>query len=243
MDITEKLYYLNTDLLSADTSWRKDEDRTKIILDKSPAFPEGGGQIGDVGVIEQNGASISFVDTQKAGHGRMIIRQDFPTISVDHQVSLTLGENLPETFSITEPITVKVDPIRRAATTRSHTAAHLVWLALTERFGNLYPVVKGCHIVEAGGRFDLLIERPTDQDLRDAEAFIRDWVAKDYPIEMRVLPDEPECRIWVSNGKEIPCGGTHLSSCGGVGPLSLRVKSKGKSGFRVVYEYASTAQS
>jgi len=236
MKPTVKLYYTNPDLMIAESVWTMGAQPDKIVLLTSPAYPEGGGQVGDSGILEQGSLSIPFKDTQKCGLGRSIIRQDFPTITVDHKVELTLVDRVPEGFDINKPILVRVDEMRRTQLSRSHTAAHLVWLALTERFGNLYPVVRGCHITESRGRFDLLIDRPSEQDLMDAEGFISRWVEADSEIEMVTIADEPECRIWQSNGEKIPCGGTHLKSSKGVGPVHLKVKSKGKSGFRVIYE-------
>lgn len=236
MKPTEKLYYSNPDLLIAQTQWLHGSQPDKVIILASPAFPEGGGQEGDHGVLRQGNLSIPFLETQKSGAGRKIIRQDFPTISVDHQVELTLASPLPEGLDLNLPVEVIVDANRRQALSRSHTAAHLLWMALTQRYGNLYPVVRGCHIAEQHGRFDLLIDKPTDKDLRDAEEKVLQLVNANHAIEMVALPDEPECRIWRSAGSDIPCGGTHLTSTNGVGPVVLRVKNKGKSGWRVSYE-------
>jgi hypothetical protein len=60
---------------------------------------------------------------------------------------------------------------------------------------NLHPVVRGCYIAETHGRFDLLIEKPTDDDLRSAEQCISAWVKGNYEIAMLSLHGEPECRI------------------------------------------------
>jgi len=241
MKPTQKLYYSNPNMLTAESAWVAGAQPNTIILMASPAYPEGGGQLGDSGVIEQGNVSISFHDTKKCGVGRPIVRHDFPTITVDHQVQLTLSGLVPEGFDPAKPVLVRVNEQRRHQLSRSHTAAHLVWLALTERFGNLYPVVRGCHIVETQGRFDLLIDRPSEQDLRDAEGLVYQWVYAQHEIEIVTMPGEPECRIWRSAGRDVPCGGTHLANTRGVGSVRLRVKSKGKSGFRVIYEITEAA--
>lgn len=235
MTTTRKLYYSAPYSLTTETGWLAGETADKIVLLDSPAYPEGGGQVGDSGTIAQGNIVIPFKDTQKIGVGRHIVRPDFPTITVEHQVALHLTEPVPAEFDLNKPIVVRVDSDRRRKLSRSHTAAHLLWLALGNRFGNLYPVVRGCYITENEGRFDLLIERPSEQDLRDAEGFIFEWVKAEHEIQISTLPDEPECRVWKSNGHSIPCGGTHLANTTEVGPVSLRVKSKGKSGFRVSY--------
>jgi len=234
--MTKKLYYTEPKKLIAKSNWQSDKEPKQIILETSPAYPEGGGQIGDSGTVEQNGKMIKFLDTKKIGTGRKISRDDFPAITVGQNVALILEQEVPSEWDPQEPVIVSVDANKRHSLSRSHTAAHLLWLALGDSYGDLYSKVRGCHIVETRGRFDLLIKKPTNDELREIEAIIQKWVLADHAIEVVTLPDEPECRIWRSAGEDIPCGGTHLESTKGVGSLHLKAKNKGKSGIRVIYE-------
>ena len=124
---TEKVYYEDSFLHTCDARIVGITEN-KVILDRTVAFPEGGGQIGDVGDLYLNGKQIPFHDTQK-GIGRVLSLQDFPSIQVEAPVyHITDGEQLTDIFQGAE-VKVKINVEHRIRTTVLHSALHLVLMA------------------------------------------------------------------------------------------------------------------
>jgi alanyl-tRNA synthetase len=234
---TERLYYRDTYSIRNQSPWRRRAPNV-VALERSVAFPEGGGQLGDRGQLRQGERVVTFRDTQKM-FGRSIFRPDFPVIQVEGEVQLHLDEPLLEDWDESRPVEVHLDAGHRAQLTRSHTAAHLVYLGILSLDAQAREAVRGCLIEPTGGRFDLRLDRLGEEQVERISAFASAWQEADYPIEIEALPGEPECRIWVCNGQRIPCGGTHLPRTGLVGALSVRRRSKGKNLERVYYSVSS----
>ena len=234
---SQRLYYRWPWQTEAESAWEL-RGPAEIALSQSIAYPEGGGQLGDTGVVLQGGIQVRFTDTQKV-FGRTVFRKDFPAIQVEGEVRLFLTEAVPSTWNSDTPIRVIVDLERRAGLVQSHSAAHLVYIGLMKVVDELETKVIGCRVDPGSGRFDLRDVRLSQEDLKQVSDVASDWHRADYPIVIGSLPDEPECRIWHSNGVDIPCGGLHLPRTGLVGSLTLRRKSQGKGVERIYYSLGS----
>ncbi|NMA01959.1 MAG: alanine--tRNA ligase [Clostridia bacterium] len=103
----------------------KDAQEVYVVLDKTPFYPEGGGQVGDKGILEGSKGQMKVLDTQKLPDGKIV----------------HLGEVSGE-LSINEEITARVDAKLRKDTARNHSATHLLHKALKE--------VLGDHVNQAG---------------------------------------------------------------------------------------------
>lgn len=229
---TTKLYYDRPNDYSNSSHWIERGPKT-IAIYESIAYPEGGGQLGDQGVVVQGDLRKPFVDTQKHG-GQQSTEPRFQSIKVGSEVRLTLDGDA-NVFDPDLPVTIEIDRKRRDQLTRSHTAAHLLYLAILDLKPEAKDAVRGCYISPEGGRFDFADQRFTAENIAHCLDFSDRWVNADHPIQVIALERESECRIWVCNGKEIPCGGTHLPSTGGVGSLQLKRKSKGRGIERIYY--------
>lgn len=236
---TSKVYYNNPYATRCSTTWTR-RSSTTLALNESVAFPEGGGQLGDIGIVRQRETILQFVDTQKIG-GKPVVRTDFPSINVGGEVALTLSDPGLEAFDENETVEVVIDTQRRAELTRSHTAAHLIWVGMMQTIENLHGIVRGCYIEPSGGRFDLQIEELTDDQIMEIAAIAQEWQLANHEINMEALADEPECRFWICNNVRIPCGGTHLSCTGLVGSMGVQRRSKGKNLKRVYYTLSEPA--
>ena len=231
---TKKIYYEKPFSYKEKTLFAKREPSI-IALERSIAYPESGGQMGDSGVIRQGSLEMKFFDTQKViGKGRQIIRQDFPLIHVEEEIRLYLEEPIPEGFDESQLIEVEIEKDKRAQLTRSHSAAHVLYMALGEIHADLIVSTIGCSIREGGGRFDFRGKISAD-DLVIAAKRVADIVESCHEIRIESLGGEPECRFWVVEGVRIPCGGTHLNNTSQVGRLNLKRKNIGKGCVRISY--------
>ncbi len=188
------------------------EGKAYIVTDKTPFYAEMGGQVGDTGVIMQNGSVIGNVlNTTKTGDGIYV-----------HETEL-LGT--PEKGTVT----LKVDKVRRLAISRNHSATHLLHKALKE--------ILGGHVAQAGSlvneshlRFDFShFEAMTSDEIKEAEKKVNDAILACLPIDVQELPiDEAkklgaEAQFGEKYGDVVRvvsmgdysiefCGGTHLKN-------------------------------
>jgi len=138
-------------------------DKNQIALENTLFYPEGGGQLGDKGIIEWNNQSSEVVDVQKVGD------------VVIHHIK---GE-LP---SVGEQISGKVDDNHRSSLSRHHTATHLIGAAARE--------VLGSHVWQAGAskstdkaRLDITHHRRLTRDVIEGiESKVNNLILEDYPI-------------------------------------------------------------
>ena len=82
----------------------------RFVLDRTPFYAEGGGQVGDRGVVRTRGAVIEVTDTRPGPGGTIV-----------HEGLVTSGE-----LREGDEGEATVDAERRAATARSHTATHVL---------------------------------------------------------------------------------------------------------------------
>jgi alanyl-tRNA synthetase len=192
----------------------------EVVLDATPFYGEGGGQVGDRGeLLEAGGGSGLFAveDTQKPIAGLFVHR----------------GQ-LHGRLRVGETVTARVDAERRTRTMRNHTATHLLHRALRN--------VVGPEAHQAGSlvapdylRFDYPLERALSADERRAiEDEVRRVVRENRPVTTKVQPmaeaiaagadaffDEKygeKVRTVRVEGYSLElCGGTHCSASGQIG--------------------------
>jgi len=97
----------------------REDDEIEVVLDTTPFYPEGGGQVGDHGIIEVDGARLEVVDTQRR-LGDLIV----------HTALVARGE-----VQIGTAAFARVDHARRIATERSHSATHILHATLRHTLG------------------------------------------------------------------------------------------------------------
>jgi alanyl-tRNA synthetase len=196
------------------------QGEAEVILDATPFYGEGGGQVGDRGLLlEAGGGSELFTvdDTQKPIAGLFVHRG-----------------RLHGRLRVGETVTARVDAERRARTMRNHTATHLLHRALRN--------VVGPEAHQAGSlvapeylRFDYPLDRPLSPEERRAiEDEVRRIVRDNRPVTTTVQPmaaaiaagadaffDEKygeNVRTVRVEGYSLElCGGTHCSASGQIG--------------------------
>ena len=114
----------------------KIDDKVKyhLILDRTPFYAESGGQIGDVGLIENNKEKIKVINTFK-----------------ENELIIHLTDELPK--EIESKFSVKVDSHKRRLISQNHSATHLLHAALREVLGD-HVIQKGSLVNEKALRFD-----------------------------------------------------------------------------------------
>ena len=192
----------------------------EIVLDETPFYAEGGGQVGDRGLIrEAGGGSELFTveDTQKPVGGLFVHRG-----------------TLHGRIAVGETVQAVVDADRRAHTMRNHTGTHLLHRALRNVVGERARQA-GSLVTPDGLRFDFPFDRPlTDDEKRAIEDEVRAVVRDDRPVSIAFMPmaeaieqgadaffdekyGETVRTIRVQDYSFELCGGTHCRASGQIG--------------------------
>jgi alanyl-tRNA synthetase len=207
-----------------------------VVTAETPFYPEGGGQVGDRGVIEtESGAILEVFDTRK---------QDG---SILHLGRLLRGD--AEEFAQGRRVKLRVDRERRDAAMRNHSATHILHYALREIRGQ--EVHQAGSLVEPGRlRFDfahqgpiadgdlLTIEEEINARIRENAAVTTDEMAYDDAIKAGALAffgDKYGDRVRVVRMGDFSvelCGGTHTNRTGDIGFFKLEAESGVAAGVR-----------
>ncbi|HHT9079005.1 TPA: alanine--tRNA ligase [Flavobacterium psychrophilum] len=132
---------------------KKDGILYQIVLDNTPFYPEGGGQVGDTGILKWEDQEIQIIDTKK-----------------ENNLILHFTYDLPEKLEV--KFTAKVNEVLRLDTSKNHSATHLMHLALRS--------ILGTHVEQKGSlvnpdylRFDFShFSKVSDDQLRQVEASV-----------------------------------------------------------------------
>lgn len=149
---------------------KKDGIIYQIVLDNTPFYPEGGGQVGDKGMLVSANENIEVIDTKKESNLILHITKKLP-------------ENLNGTFS------AKVNDKLRSESASNHSATHLLHQALR--------TILGTHVEQKGSlvspnylRFDFShFSKVTDEELQQVEDFVNARIQEHLPlVERRSIP-------------------------------------------------------
>ena len=196
----------------------------EVVLDRTPFYAEGGGQVGDRGELREAGggsALFSVEETQRPA-GALVVHRG----------------KLHGRLRVGETVTAVVDADRRARTMRNHTGTHLLHRALRN--------VAGPSARQAGSlvapdylRFDYPFDRAlTDDERRQIEDEVRRIVREDRPVTVTLLPmaeaieagadaffdekyGETVRTVRVADYSFELCGGTHCRASGQVGSFVI----------------------
>jgi alanyl-tRNA synthetase len=213
-----------------------------IELDGTVAYPEGGGQESDRGVIRlASGRVVRFVEAKRMyGHAPQL--EGFPDIQVEGVIWHMIHPDdraIAATIQAGAAIEVEIDVERRARLSLSHSASHLVYLGIAQHRPDALPGILGCHIKPDGARFDFKVaQRFTPEEVEAIAAYANALVHRDIDMRVQAHAEHPDARIWHCEAHQIPCGGTHLQSAGAIGPVRVRRKCLGAGKERLSCEFA-----
>ena len=231
---TEKLYY--------EDMFRKECEATiiaikdnKIICDKTVAFPEGGGQIGDCGyLIYDKGKYVQFTDTQK-GVGDLLHLNDRYTIQINTPVYHIVNEEDIDKLYVGMKVTIVIDVLHRMKTTALHTALHIALMSVIEIRAGLDRRITGCHIDTEKARIDFFCESKfTPNDISKMNEIANNLIKEDLKIDRYLYENRKEAWIWKCKNFECPCGGTHLLSTGQIDDIKIKRKNVGRMTERLI---------
>ena len=147
----------------------------EFVLDRSPFYSEGGGQLADSGkLVLSNGAEIEVDDVQ----------QPVPGLYV-HRGRVTKGEAVTGLNGIGQ-----VDLLRRKAISRAHTATHLIHKAFREALGETATQL-GSENSPGRLRFDFPSPKPVPQSvLNDVEARVNEVLLSDLGVSAQLMSQD-----------------------------------------------------
>ncbi|NMS88716.1 alanine--tRNA ligase [Clostridioides difficile] len=221
-------------------------DKVSIVLDNTTFYPEGGGQVGDCGLITNENLVVEVLNTKKGANN-----------SIKHIGIIKSGK-----ISNGDKVKTLVDGEIRMAAARNHSATHLLHKALKE--------VLGDHVNQAGSlvtperlRFDIThFEAISNEELKVIEEKVNNVILSSLDIKCDIMNIKEakekgatalfgekygdEVRV-VSMGEYSTelCGGTHLTNTSQVGMFKILSEGGVAAGIRrieaitgkAVYEY------
>jgi alanyl-tRNA synthetase len=193
---------------------KKDGILYQIVLDNTPFYPEGGGQVGDKGTLVSANETIDIIDTKK-----------------ENNLILHFAKQLPE--NIEAGFVAKVNTDLRTSTSKNHSATHLMHLALRN--------ILGTHVEQKGSlvnpnylRFDFShFSKVSDEELRQVEVSVNAQIEAQLQLqEYRNIPIKEALEkgamalfgekygdsvrmIEFGESKEL-CGGIHVKNTGDI---------------------------
>ncbi|NND00283.1 MAG: alanine--tRNA ligase [Gammaproteobacteria bacterium] len=189
-----------------------------VVLDSTPFYAEGGGQVGDIGTISANEGEIEINDCRKLPNGAF----------------MHIGKLISGSVAVGEKVSVVVNPESRYATAANHSATHLMHAALK--------LVLGSHVMQKGSlvspdrlRFDFSHDTPlTAEQITEVEGLVNAEVFARHQVQSSVMPigeakaAGAEALFGEKYGDEVRvismgdfslelCGGTHVANTAEIG--------------------------
>ena len=207
----------------------------EVILDRTPFYAEGGGQLADQGTIQLDGASVQVLDVQSPIDGLIV-----------HRGKVTAGE-----VTVGANGLALVDIERRRSISRAHTATHMVHKAFREALGET-ATQAGSENAPGRFRFDFSASGSVPASvLHDVEDRVNALVADDLGVQAELMTIDEARKagamalfgekygdavrvVSVGDWARELCGGTHAQRSGQLGLVKLLGESSIGSGVRRV---------
>ena len=209
----------------------KSGEQFQLVLNATPFYPEGGGQVGDSGLLlDSNGETISVIDTKKENN--LIVHY-----------TKTLPQNVTDTFI------AQVNVAERFRSECNHSATHLMHQALREILGT-HVEQKGSMVQGSGLRFDFShFSKLTSEEIKAVEVFVNSRINQKIKLEEnRSVPvaEAMESGAMALFGEKYGdavrtirfgdsielCGGTHVKNTADIWSFKIVSESAVASGIR-----------
>jgi len=210
----------------------KKGDEYQIVLDKTPFYAEGGGQVGDTGLLWFGEEKIPVLDTKK-----------------ENDLIIHFVKNLPD--NIEAPVKAEINVPRRELIENNHTATHLLHAALRRVLGD-HVQQKGSLVSDKYLRFDFShFQKVEEDELAQIEHIVNEKIrtniqreeARRIPIEEAKAAgammlfgekygDEVRMITFDPNYSRELCGGCHVDATGEIGYFKIIGESAVAAGVR-----------
>ena len=202
----------------------------QLVLDKTPFYPEGGGQIGDQGTLTFEDNRTVIYNTKK-----------------ENNLIVHFTKDLPK--DLTKVFKASVNPIKRSNSAKNHTATHLLHHALKSVLG-MHVEQKGSLVQPNSLRFDFShFSKVNNDELDKIEALVLQNIEANIALEeFRNMPIDQakemgatalfgekygkEVRVIKFNDSIELCGGTHVASTNIIGMFKITAETAVASGVR-----------
>ena len=199
----------------------KGKESYQLVFNKTPFYPEGGGQIGDTGFISNANEKIVIIDTKK-----------------ENNLIIHFSESLPE--NVEAIFTASVDATKRKLTENNHSATHLLHAALRQVLGT-HVAQKGSLVNNDNLRFDFShFSGLTKEEIAKVEQIVNQKIRENIHLdERRNIPIEEAQKMGAmmlfgekygdavrvitfddTYSREL-CGGTHVKATGQIGLFKI----------------------
>lgn len=209
----------------------KGKESWQLVLEATPFYAESGGQVGDTGVIEAGGETVTVLDTKK-----------------ENALIIQFTDKLPA--QLQGDVVARVDRTRRKATEIHHSATHLLHAALR--------MVLGTHVAQKGSlvndeqlRFDFShFAKMTEEEIIKVEELVNARIRENIPVVIKEMSKDEALKLGAmalfgekygdvvrvviidpSYSVEL-CGGTHVGATGELGIFKIRHESAVAAGVR-----------
>ncbi|MFD3441267.1 alanine--tRNA ligase [Streptomyces sp. NPDC058685] len=209
-------------------------DEVEIVLDRTPFYAEGGGQLADQGRVKLHSGAVVVVRD---------VQQPVPGVTV-HKGSVQVGE-----VTVGSTAYATIDVRRRRAIARAHSATHLTHQALRDALG---PTAAQAGSENSPGRFRFDFGSPAAVPgtvLTDVEQKINEVLARELDVHAEVMSIDEAKRqgaiaefgekygervrvVTIGDFSKELCGGTHVHNTAQLGLVKLLGESSIGSGVR-----------
>ncbi len=210
----------------------KGQPQYQIVLDRTPFYPEGGGQVGDTGTMTFGNEAVRVSDTKK-----------------ENDLVIHILDKLPADLSA--PVVCHVDARKRHLTENNHSATHLLHAALRQVLGT-HVQQKGSYLDDQALRFDFAhFQKLTDEEITRIERIVNEKIRQNIPLgEDRRIPIEEAKKAGAmmlfgekygetvrmitfdpAYSREL-CGGCHVRATGQIGLFKITAETAVAAGVR-----------
>jgi alanyl-tRNA synthetase len=218
----------------------KGKEAVQIVLEKTPFYPESGGQVGDTGHLSFDGERVVVLDTKK-----------------ENDLIIHYTDRLP--VNVTAVVTAQVDVDCRKKTAIHHSATHLLHAALRAVLGTQV-TQKGSLVNAEHLRFDFShFSKVTEEEILKVEQLVNEKIRQNIPVVIKLLPKEEALEMGAmalfgeKYGEVVRvvimdptysielCGGTHVGATGELGIMKILHESAVAAGVRRIEAVSGAA--
>ncbi len=219
----------------------KGKEIYQLVLDKTPFYAEGGGQVGDAGLLSFGDETIKVITTKK-----------------ENDLIIHFVNKFPENLSL--PALAKVDAKKRKLTENNHSATHLMHAALRDVLGD-HVQQKGSLVKDASLRFDFShFQKLTAEEIHQVETIVNQRIRENIVLKEDrniAIDDAKSAGAMMLFGEKYGetvrmitfnedfsielCGGCHVPATGHIGLFKIKSESAIAAGVRRIEAITSEA--